>query len=302
MSIFPRTPRLPPELVLHIIDALHDDHPTLSSCSLVSKSWVHQSRRYLLHDIRICVSPGSYSEKTALDTLVSNIEEPVTIPGIGRPFFNYIHKLAIGNFKFGLGWETGPRMASLEIVPLMDVLHRLPHLKELSFKSTRFVTSELIPTLPPPALSLETLILSDTFWDGLDENGCDVTADLAFWSLFKSIDSLSFNPTVCDEPAHTASQTIKQAVFPYDRRNIIRVPEFIISNECKTLEPGIRTLQQVIDFASVTELTITSIVEPEQAPAVVEFIDKCSNVKYIDAPLFTPDLHSFGKNQLLVVW
>ena len=299
MCLSPNTARLPPELILHIIDHLQYDRRTLSSCSLVSKSWVHQSRRYLLRDAKIHLpEPGSPSEKTALDPFTSCIKESATIPDTGPPFFNYIRALTIGHFTMECMFRPGgPKLTRMEIVPLMDVLQSLPHLKVLDIALTRFVTSEPVPTLKSPVLSLEELSLCCNVWNDLD--GGDGAADLAFWSLFKSIDLVCFGPLSCDTPTHTSSQVIEQAVLPLERRNTIKVPRFAFDNwNGPGWRRGIRILEQVIDFASVTKLTITGNVTFEQGPAPEDFIDKCPNVEWIDATLEASEL---CKDQLLMI-
>ena len=43
---------LPPEILDHFIDLLHDEPETLKQCCLVSKSWVPRTRRHLFADIK----------------------------------------------------------------------------------------------------------------------------------------------------------------------------------------------------------------------------------------------------------
>ena len=45
-------PRIPPELLDHVVDFLHDSSDTLKSCSFVSKSWIPRTRMYLFAKIR----------------------------------------------------------------------------------------------------------------------------------------------------------------------------------------------------------------------------------------------------------
>ncbi|KAI0784384.1 hypothetical protein C8Q75DRAFT_394949 [Abortiporus biennis] len=49
MHITTQVPRLPPELVDHIIDFLYDEKPTLPSCCLVARSWLASSRYHLFY-------------------------------------------------------------------------------------------------------------------------------------------------------------------------------------------------------------------------------------------------------------
>ena len=46
-------PYLPPEILDHIIDVIHDTPETLKKCCLVSKSWVPRTRKHLFTDIKI---------------------------------------------------------------------------------------------------------------------------------------------------------------------------------------------------------------------------------------------------------
>lgn len=45
-------PHLPPEILDYIVDSLHDEPGTLMQCSLVSKSWVPRTRKYLFAEVR----------------------------------------------------------------------------------------------------------------------------------------------------------------------------------------------------------------------------------------------------------
>ena len=44
-------PYLPPELLDHIVDLLHDDQNALRKCCLVSKSWIPRTRKHLFAEI-----------------------------------------------------------------------------------------------------------------------------------------------------------------------------------------------------------------------------------------------------------
>jgi len=47
------TPRLPPEILDHVIDILHDEPEALKRCCLASKSWVPRTRRHLFANIEL---------------------------------------------------------------------------------------------------------------------------------------------------------------------------------------------------------------------------------------------------------
>ena len=46
-------PYLPPEILDHIVEFLHDDPKTLKGCCLVSKSWIPRTRKYLFDEIEL---------------------------------------------------------------------------------------------------------------------------------------------------------------------------------------------------------------------------------------------------------
>jgi len=46
------TPRLPPELLDHIVYLVCDSQVVLRNCCLISKSWIPPTRRHLFADIR----------------------------------------------------------------------------------------------------------------------------------------------------------------------------------------------------------------------------------------------------------
>ena len=45
-------PQLPPELLDHVVDSLHDSRGALESCSLVAKTWIPRTRKHLFADIQ----------------------------------------------------------------------------------------------------------------------------------------------------------------------------------------------------------------------------------------------------------
>ena len=58
-------PRLPPELLDHIFDLLHDTRSALKNCCLVSRSWIPRTRRYLFANIAFGTTKNLRSWKTA---------------------------------------------------------------------------------------------------------------------------------------------------------------------------------------------------------------------------------------------
>ena len=47
-----QNPYLPPEILDHVVDFLHDEPETLKGCCVVSKSWIPRTRRHLFADIK----------------------------------------------------------------------------------------------------------------------------------------------------------------------------------------------------------------------------------------------------------
>jgi hypothetical protein len=56
-------PRLPAEMLDHIIDHLHDTRDALRNCCLVSKSWIPRTRKYLFADIKFPTAKSMQSWK-----------------------------------------------------------------------------------------------------------------------------------------------------------------------------------------------------------------------------------------------
>ena len=66
-------PSLPPELLDHIVDLLHDENAALRSCCLVSKSWIPRTRKHLFVNIAFC-NPGN------IQSWKSTFPDPSTSP------------------------------------------------------------------------------------------------------------------------------------------------------------------------------------------------------------------------------
>ena len=66
-------PRLPPEILDHIVDLLHDTEDALKNCCLVSKSWIPRTRKHLFANI-------SFTTKEGLQTWRETFPEPSNSP------------------------------------------------------------------------------------------------------------------------------------------------------------------------------------------------------------------------------
>ena len=94
-------PRLPPEILDHIVDLLHDTEDALKNCCLVSKSWIPRTRKHLFADIKF------YPEKT-LQSWKETFPDPSTSPAHYAKTlnFDYSHLVTAADGEPG-GWITG---------------------------------------------------------------------------------------------------------------------------------------------------------------------------------------------------
>ena len=67
-------PHLPPELLDHTVDHLHDDPSTLKECSLVSKSWITRARTHLFAHIE-------FKNPKTLKSWKRTFPDPLNSPG-----------------------------------------------------------------------------------------------------------------------------------------------------------------------------------------------------------------------------
>jgi len=67
------TPYLPPEMLDHIVDLLHDKPETLKKCCLVSNSWVPRTRKHLFATVR-------FGTKEDLESWKETFPNPATSP------------------------------------------------------------------------------------------------------------------------------------------------------------------------------------------------------------------------------
>ena len=74
--------RLPPELLDHIVDLLHDTEYALKDCSLVSKSWVPRARKHLFANI-------TFSSAKSLQSWKERFPDPLSSPA------RYAHTLSV---------------------------------------------------------------------------------------------------------------------------------------------------------------------------------------------------------------
>ncbi|KAJ7772721.1 hypothetical protein DFH07DRAFT_733844, partial [Mycena maculata] len=114
---------LPPELIAHTIDFLHDDRDALLSCSLVSANWIHSCRYHLFSEIRLSYVPFWQRKYPGVTGLLSHLLYTllVDVPHLAA----YIHALQIVNDSPVTSWVN-----SEPSLPLL--LSKLPTLRSLS--------------------------------------------------------------------------------------------------------------------------------------------------------------------------
>ena len=88
------TPHLPPEILDHIVDLLHDDQNALEECCLVSKSWIPRTRKHIFADIRFDV-------KEELESWKGTFPDPITSPA------HYTKTLHVSCLRFVVPMDAG---------------------------------------------------------------------------------------------------------------------------------------------------------------------------------------------------
>ena len=103
-------PHLPPELLDHIVDLLHDAKHALMDCCLVSKSWIPRTRKHLFADIRFYLGKDLQSWK-------KTFPDPSTSPACYAETLRVgcCHIIAAADAEPG-GWITSfSRVVNLEL-------------------------------------------------------------------------------------------------------------------------------------------------------------------------------------------
>jgi len=103
------TAHLPPELLDHIIDLLHDSRAALRNCCLVSKSWIPRTRSHLFADIK-------FNTEGKLESWEEIFPDPSTSPA------RYAKTLTIGCFQVftAADAETGGWISSFSYVERLE--------------------------------------------------------------------------------------------------------------------------------------------------------------------------------------
>lgn len=188
-------PRLPPELLDHVIDLLHDTKHTLKECSLVSRSWIPRTRKHLFASIKIKTEAelNSWREmfpdpSTSLarhaETLIVGCSHIVAaadaeVDGWIRGFSHvermeltgkgvYLDGSAISLLPFhGFSSAMKSLRVELDIIPSLEVFNlilSLPRLEDLAVLGFHSIDDEGIPATVRPSSSP---IVTATFLGGM---------------------------------------------------------------------------------------------------------------------------------------
>ena len=153
----PHLSGLPPELLDHVFDFLHDSSNTLESCCLVSKSWIPCTRKYLIADIEFqpiddletwkavfsdpSTSPAYYAKTLSIGcseviVAVAGTEEGCLVSAFSRVVDLTIYTL-----------EWGSEQIAISLIPFTPILKSLRlHKASDTFKPSQI--SNLICSFP----------------------------------------------------------------------------------------------------------------------------------------------------------
>jgi len=156
-------PRLPPKILDHVTDLLHDEPETLKQCCLVSKSWIPRTRRHLFADIKFRSADDLVSWKKAFPDIANSPACHIHTLFVGCPWlivaadgeeggwiraFSGVVNLDVANsvrsftppgFSLAPFYKFSPTLKSLCIGPihlpspwLFDLICSFPLLEDLS--------------------------------------------------------------------------------------------------------------------------------------------------------------------------
>ena len=171
---------LPQELVDQIIDFLHDDHPTLQSCTLVARAWLPSSRLHLFTNITIGVNSPRFYEFLA-EFLAYTRSSCAFGP-------QYVREMTLTGL--GAGYSTATRNPVTQAI-LVDLLACLPLLEYLNLI---FVTLDHGQGAEPLSSAPGAVRSSGTLKLDLKAVGvvyCDAAPDKPFSGLAACLDAFT---------------------------------------------------------------------------------------------------------------
>lgn len=143
---------LPPELVDHIIDQLHNDRISLRACSRVCRQWRYASQYHLFRERSITLK-AIYPPRNSL--LISLAHLVVNVPG----HLHNVKALCLTpDTWLGIGILSYP----IYLTDLLVSLHLLPNLHTLELNRLRWSSLEYNPANLGPSLSIRKLVLRNT--------------------------------------------------------------------------------------------------------------------------------------------
>ena len=169
-------PLLPPELLDHTIDLLHDERDALRSCSLVSKSWIPRTRKHLFASVRFYTVANLQSWKATFPDPSSSPAYHTQYLSIRCPpiatIINAEEADLISTFSQVVHLEVdmrnrdaGPGQQAVSVISLVQFHGFSSLLKSLSMNSLVLPPSQLLNFITSFPL-LEDISL-DTFYDAL---------------------------------------------------------------------------------------------------------------------------------------
>jgi len=116
--------RLPRELSDMVLDNLHDDKPSLNSCSRVARGWTAGARYHLFSCVRLQFTRGNQS--TPASNLESFLDE-------GHAVWKFVREICVFN-----RWDSPPLLTPSSLLAvkhnlLQTIIQSLPNLQSLTF-------------------------------------------------------------------------------------------------------------------------------------------------------------------------
>jgi len=191
----PRRSHLPPEILDHTVDFLHDEPGELKQCCLVSRSWVPRARKHLFADVEFVSkrsikawkkafpnpsrSPAHYTRKLVICCVGAVTVEDAQEGGWLHPFSRVVrleldlHKIFKPATSLVPFYRFSPSVKSLYVIasgslPCTQIVHlvySLPLLEDLSLTACESDEWDLSPTInlstPPPLTGTLQLCLAE---------------------------------------------------------------------------------------------------------------------------------------------
>lgn len=154
------TPSLPQEVLDHILDHLHDDKETLSSCTLVARCFLESAQHHYFDSLHLTINNSNSGGETGLDSLELFA---TTIVEFAKPA-QRVRKLYISG-QVGAFGRTDGKVTHGTLVVL---LNGLPSLTSLALAFVLYVPPIGDSQLPPKPRKLAHLSLHDLFTMSLD--------------------------------------------------------------------------------------------------------------------------------------